>query len=272
METHERSIRVSDNGDRRRKLMNRLNSVVALVALCLVWLVVAKMIDSPLILPDFVETMKQFIGCWTDKRVMSNLWITLRRVLTGTAYAIIVGTILGLAMGYSEKIMRALSPIVNSIRQVPIMAWVPLSIVWFGLGDGPTVFLIFMSAVFPLIINLIAGVAGIDENYINAARSMGANTFAIYRDIIIPGALPGFLTGCRLAVGSGWMSVICAEFIATSKGFGYLMIEAQERLQTSKLYALMIMSAIVGFAIDQLIRFLERKLTAWRVKDGNFKD
>lgn len=243
-----------------------------IVLFCLLWFIAAKKLDSPLILPDFVETMKNFINCWTDERVMSNMWITLRRVLTGSAYAIIVGTVLGLAMGYSEKIMRALSPVVNSIRQIPIMAWVPLSIIWFGLGEGPTVFLIFMSAVFPLIINTIAGVAGIDENYINAARSMGANTAAIYRDIIIPGTLPGFLTGCRLAVGAGWMSVICAEFIATSKGFGYLMIEAQERLQTSRLYALMIMSAIVGFVIDRLIHLLEKKLTAWRVKDGNFKD
>lgn len=148
------------------------------------------------------------------------------------------------------------------------MAWVPLSIVWFGLGEGPTVFLIFMSAVFPLTINTIAGIAGIDENYINAARSMGANTFAIFRDVIIPGALPDFLTGVRLAVGAGWMSVICAEFIATSAGFGYLMIEAQERLQTSRLYALMLMSAIVGFAIDRLILLLDRKLTGWRFRDG----
>jgi hypothetical protein len=88
----------------------------------------------------------------------------------GTFYATIVGTFLGLLMGYSEKVMRCLSPIINSVRQVPIMAWVPLAIIWFGLGEGPTLYMIFMSAVFPLIINTIAGVSGIDFNPISSEQ------------------------------------------------------------------------------------------------------
>lgn len=268
MENYERSIRLPDNGNKLKALQQKLLSVGVIGLLCLVWFIAARMIKSPMILPDFGDTMKEFAKGWTNKRTMSNMGITLKRVLLGSGYAVIVGTVIGLLMGYSEKVMRGISPIVNSIRQIPIMAWVPLSIIWFGLGEGPTIFLIFMSAVFPLIINIVSGVTSIDPNYINAARSMGAGTVAIYRDVIIPGTLPSFLTGLRLAVGSGWMSVICAEFIATSKGFGFLMIEAQERLQTSKLYALMIMSAIVGFLIDQLIRLLERRLTSWRFKNG----
>ena len=241
---------------------------IMILLLCVAWIFASKAINKQLVLPDFFETLKNFINGWFDNRTMTNMRITLVRVLTGVFYAMIVGTVLGLSMGYSNKVLKTLSPLVNSIRQVPIMAWVPLSIIWFGLGEGPTVFLIFMSAVFPLTINTIAGVANIDQNLINAARSMGASTVDIYRDVIIPGALPSFLTGCRLAVGSGWQSVICAEFIATSSGFGFIMIEAQERLQTSKLYSLMIMSAIIGFAIDQVIRILDRKLTRWRYKDG----
>lgn len=249
-------------------IKNNYIGIILIVVLCIAWALAARSIGKPLILPDFGETIRTFFTSWTDQRVLRNLWITLRRVLTGSFYAILVGTVLGIAMGYSSKFMSAFSPIINSIRQIPIMAWVPLAIVWFGLGEGPTVFLIFMSAVFPLTINTIAGITSIDENYINAARSMGANTPAILRDVIIPGALPGFLTGVRLAVGSGWMSVICAEFIATSAGFGYLMIEAQERLQTSRLYALMLMSALIGFVIDRLILLLDKKLTAWRFRDG----
>ncbi|MBQ0059723.1 MAG: ABC transporter permease [Lachnospiraceae bacterium] len=249
-------------------MQQKLLGVAVIAIIFVAWFIAARIISKPLVLPDFVETMQQFFKGWVDSRTMSNLGITLKRVLTGSAYAVLVGTVIGLLMGYSTKVMMAVSPIVNSIRQIPIMAWVPLSIIWFGLGEGPTVFLIFMSAVFPLIINTVSGVTGIDPNYINAARSMGAGTVAIYRDVIIPGTLPSFLTGLRLAVGSGWMSVICAEFIATSKGFGFLMIEAQERMQTSKLYALMIMSAIVGFVIDQLIRLLEKRLTSWRFKNG----
>lgn len=247
---------------------NSLFSCSVIIILCVIWSIASKIINKELVLPNFVETFKMFVSGWFDARTMTNMRITIIRVLTGVFYAMIVGTVLGLSMGYSNKILKALSPIVNSIRQVPIMAWVPLSIIWFGLGEGPTVFLIFMAAVFPLIINTIAGVANIDQNLINAARSMGASTFDIYKDVIIPGTLPSFLTGCRLAVGSGWQSVICAEFIATSSGFGFIMIEAQERLQTAKLYSLMIMAAIIGFAIDQLIRFIDKRLTRWRYKDG----
>lgn len=247
---------------------NNVNGFIVIIIICIIWFLFARIINKQLVLPDFIKTMETFFKCWVDNRTMQNMQITLVRVLTGVFYAILVGTFLGLSMGYSVRIQSALSPVINSIRQIPIMAWVPLSIIWFGLGEGPTVFLIFMSAVFPLIINTISGVCSIDPNYIDAARSMGARTIDIYRDIIIPGTLPSFLMGCRLAVGSGWQSVICAEFIATSSGFGFIMIEAQERLETSRLYALMIMSAIIGFVIDRLIRLIEVKLTSWRYKDG----
>jgi len=268
LENRDRTIRIPASWDKKKAMKVRLMNVAVMGTLCVAWFFAARMIGKPLVLPDFIETMTEFFTAWVNKRTMTNMGITLGRVLLGSFYGLILGTILGLLMGYSDKVMMLLSPFVNSIRQVPIMAWVPLSIIWFGLGEGPTIFMIFMSAVFPLIINTISGVTGIDRNFINAARSMGASTPAIFRDVIIPGAMPAFLTGLRLAVGSGWMSVICAEFIATSKGFGYLMIEAQERMQTSKLYALMIMSAIVGFAMDQLIRWVERKLTGWRFKNG----
>lgn len=268
MENRDRTIRVPVNGDKKKARKLLLMNIAVMSCICVAWYFAAKAIGKPLVLPDFLETMKEFFTAWTNKRTMRNMGLTLTRVLTGSFYGLIIGSVLGLLMGYSEKAMTLLSPFINSVRQIPIMAWVPLSIIWFGLGEGPTIFMIFMAAVFPLIINTIAGVTDIDRNYFNAARSMGADTAAIFRDIVIPGAMPGFLTGLRLAIGSGWMSVICAEFIATSSGFGYLMIEAQERMQTSKLYALMIMSAIVGYGMDQLIRFIERRLTSWRFKDG----
>ena len=101
-----------------------------------------------------------------------------------------------------------MAPFINSLRQIPIMAWVPLSIVWFGLGDGPTIFMIAFSGIFTIILNTIAGVQDISKDFYNAARSMGANTLDIIKDIVVPGALPGVITGIRLAIGMGWMSVI----------------------------------------------------------------
>lgn len=232
------------------------------------WYIAANQLNNTILLPYFQETLKEFLKAWVDPRILSNLGLTLKRVFTGFLYAFIIGIPLGLLMGYSKTALQAISPIINSVRQVPIMAWVPLSIIWFGLGDGPTVFLITMSAVFPLVINTIVGVHGIDPNYYNAARSMGASMPDIVKDIIVPASVPNILTGCRLAMGAGWMSVICAEFIATSAGFGFLMVEAQTRLETAQLYALMFMSGLVGFAIDKVFRIVEKRMTAWRFKNG----
>ncbi len=255
-------------GDILDKYRGTLYTLMVVTVLMIAWYFAAKCIQNTLLLPYLQETVKEFFTAWIDYRIMSNLALTLRRVFTGFTYAFLIGIPLGLLMGYSQTALQSISPIINSVRQVPIMAWVPLSIIWFGLGDGPTVFLIAMSAVFPLVINTISGVHGIDPNYYNAARSMGASLPNIIRDIVIPGALPSILTGCRLAMGFGWMSVICAEFIATSAGFGFLMVEAQVRMETAQLYALMFMSGLVGFVIDKGFLTVEKKLTAWRYKDG----
>lgn len=273
MERHEDTIQ--DPGHAKLNLRDIFDkyrgnfyTLIVLAVLVVIWNFAANSIQNTLLLPYLWETLTEFFTAWIDPVIMSNLGLTLKRVFVGFLYAFVIGIPLGLLMGYSATAMQSLAPLMNSIRQVPIMAWVPLSIIWFGLGDGPTVFLIAMSAIFPLAINTIAGVQGIDPNYYNAARSMGASIRDIIRDIVVPGALPNILTGCRLAMGAGWMSVICAEFIATSAGFGFLMVEAQVRLETAQLYALMIMSGLVGYAIDKGFIIVEKQMTSWRFKNG----
>ena len=154
------------------------------------------------------DVLYQIVYSLTDMYVLENLGITMRRVITGSVYAFVIGFPLGMIMGYSPRLLQWMSPFINSLRQVPIMAWVPLAIVWFGIGDGPTLFLIAFSGVFTIILNTIAGVQDISKDFYNAARSMGAGTLSIIKDIVIPGSLPGVLTGLRLAIGLGWMSVI----------------------------------------------------------------
>jgi len=159
-------------------------------------------------LPKFQDTIKAFFTALTDPFTLKNLGITLRRVMVGSMYAIAIGVPIGLLMGYSKTVHRTFAPFINSVRQVPIMAWVPLAIIWFGLGDGPTIFLIAFTGVFAVVINTITGVHDIDINYYHAARSLGAGKWQVIRDVVIPGSFPGVFTGTRLAIGLGWMSVI----------------------------------------------------------------
>ena len=194
--------------DRRNKFLDRSSSLVILAVLCTIWLIAGNRSTNHLILPRFQDVVTSFVEALTTQRYLTNLWITLGRVFKGFFVAFLIGSPLGLLMGYSDAANRALSPFVNSARQVPVMAWVPLSIVWFGLGDGPTVFMIAFTGVFTMIINTIGGVHNIDRSYYNAARSLGASRVALIRDIVLPGSFPGLFTGARLALGLGWMSVI----------------------------------------------------------------
>ncbi len=139
---------------------------------------------------------------------LKNLALTMKRVLTGLGIALGIGLTLGFAMGYSTMICKLVDPVIGPLRQVPIMAWVPLTIVWFGLGDGPTLFLIAMVAVFPILLNTMAGVRSVPPDYYHAARSLGAGRLSMFRQVTLPAALPDMITGLRIGLSAGWMSVI----------------------------------------------------------------
>lgn len=181
---------------------------IALIIIGIIWSIAAKIVDQPFLFPSLASVFEALFTALLDLHVWRNIAITMRRVMTGVFYAFIFGLPIGMIMGYSSTMLRAFAPFVNSLRQVPIMAWVPLSIIWFGLGDGPTIFMIAFTGVFTIILNTIAGVQDISKDYYNAARSMGAKTTDIIKDIVLPGSLPGMITGLRLAIGMGWMSVI----------------------------------------------------------------
>ncbi|NMA63792.1 MAG: ABC transporter permease [Syntrophomonadaceae bacterium] len=215
MEQNERPLSTADNTrykviseEKEKYRIPRLYWLASLGIVAAIWQVAAYYTASELLLPNPYVTLQALIQAICDPEILVNLAITMRRVLTGFAYAALIGIPLGYMMGYSTVAMRMLDPLISSLRQVPIMAWVPLTIVWFGLGDGPTIFLITFAGVFPVILNTIAGVQSISQDYYHAARSMGARPWSILSSIIVPGSLPDILTGLRIALSAGWMSVI----------------------------------------------------------------
>lgn len=188
----------------------RLNlaAVVLLLLICVCWYFGAHLMNKPFVFPYLEGVVDSLLYALSDLAVLRAIAITLRRVLLGTLYAIFIGVPVGMAMGFSPLMMRALAPYVNALRQVPTTAWVPLAIIWFGLGDGPTLFVLALHGVFIIILNTAAGVMEINREYYDAARSMGANTRDILTDVVLPGSLPGIITGIRLALGMGWMTVV----------------------------------------------------------------
>ncbi len=269
MENNLNSITINNNnhnGQARDLIQKipRLYWVVTALIFGVIWQLAALYVNSALLLPYPIIATQALIRSLTDPEIITNLAITMRRVVIGFSYATLIAVPLGYLMGYSKVCMRLLDPVVSSLRQIPIMSWVPLTITWFGLGDGPTLFLIAFSGIFPIIINTIAGVQGISKDYYNAARSMGAGTWSILAHVIFPGSLPDILTGMRIALSSGWMSVICAEFIATTSGFGHSMVKAGALMHTDEIIALMFMAAMVGYCLDRLLQRLNKALASWK--------
>lgn len=178
------------------------------IILLIVWQIASTKVGIPLLLPTPKSTFTEFYANITSAKVMTNIGITMSRVVRGWLIAVLVGVPIGMAMGLSKIFKGILGGVVNSLRQIPMMAWVPLSIIWLGIGDGPTLFMIALNGVFQVIMNTSSGVASIDKDYYNAAKSMGASKMSTFTNVVVPASMPHILVGARLAIGAGWMSVI----------------------------------------------------------------
>ncbi len=178
--------------------------------------------------------------------MLSDAYASLYRVLGGFAIGAGLALPLGLLMGTDKRVYALFDPIVQFLRPIPPIAYIPLSILWFGLGNPPAFFLISIGTFFPVLLNTIAGVRQVDSIYIRAARNLGAGSFTMFRRVILPAATPYILTGARIGMGTAFIVVIVAEMIAVNSGLGYRILEAREYLWSDKVMAGMITIGFLG--------------------------
>lgn len=188
---------------------------------------------------------------------------SLYRVLAGFAVGAVLALPLGLLMGASDTIYKLFNPLIQLVRPIPPIAFIPLSILWFGLGNPPAIFLITLGAFFPILMNTIAGVRHVDGIYIRAARSLGAGRLTMFRRVMLPAAAPYILAGMRIGVGTAFIVVIVAEMIAVNNGLGYRILEAREFFWSDKVIAGMISIGLIGLAIDTGMNRLNNHLLKW---------
>ncbi len=170
---------------------------------------------------------------------------------------------LGIAMGWWRLVYNQVNPIMEILRPIPPLAWIPLSILWFGIGDEQNEFIIFLGMFFPILVNTIVGVKNIDPNLVRAARSLGAPEHKVLARIVLKGALPQIITGVRIGLGVGWMALVAAELVGANSGLGFLINDARSMLRTDIITVGMLAIGIVGFLIDTAIRTLSRRLLPW---------
>jgi NitT/TauT family transport system permease protein len=204
------------------------------------------------------DAAARYSGTWLD-HAAASLW----RVAAGFALGGALGILAGLLIGLSRVMERVLDPTIQVMRNVPVTAWVPLSLVFFGIGNAPAVFLIGLGAFFPAAVNTTHGVRQINATLTKAARMMGANERELLVRVMLPAALPSIMTGVRLSMGIAWVLVVVAEILAVRSGLGYLLNDAYLFYRNDVVIAAMLSIGLLGFISDRLVILVRDYLLEW---------
>jgi ABC-type nitrate/sulfonate/bicarbonate transport system permease component len=235
----------------------------ALAAAVVLWAAVAHVSDRPLLLPGPLAVAESFGDLLGSGRLVAETLVSLRRLALAYTAAAVVGVGLGLAMGAWPPLDRALSPLVNSVRAVSGIAWIPIAVVWFGVSEPLPVFIIFYGALFPFVLNAQLGIRSVDDRLVHAARSLGASRPRVALRVILPATVPYLLTGARVALGLAWMSIIAAELLGAPTGLGFSIQYARMLQQTPRMLAWILWVGAVGYALDASMRGAVRWLAPW---------
>jgi len=242
----------------------RLSGVIGPFLLLTLWWWAARMgWLNPFILPAPQAVLAALKELWQTGELFESVGMSLLRVGTGFMISVLLGTSLGLLLGLNTPFRRALNPLLQFLRPIPPIAWIPLSILWFGLGDGPAYSLTFIASFFPIVLNTWSGVENISPRHLEVAKSFGCSRWMVLKDVIWPAALPSILTGYRVGFGIAWMAVMAAEMVATPSGIGYLIQVSQNLLRTDRVLAGMIVIGLVGLLFDLVFVQMRERLTAW---------
>ncbi|ELY2854957.1 aliphatic sulfonate ABC transporter permease SsuC [Cronobacter dublinensis] len=228
---------------------------------------------STRILPSPESVVEAFWRLTASGELWQHLAISSWRALVGFSIGGVIGLALGLISGLSRWGERLLDSSIQMLRNVPHLALIPLVILWFGIDESAKIFLVALGTLFPIYINTWHGIRNIDSGLLEMARSYGLSGFSLFREVILPGALPSIMVGVRFALGLMWLTLIVAETISANSGIGYLAMNAREFLQTDVVVVAIILYALLGKLADLSARLLERVWLRWhpayQLKEAN---
>jgi NitT/TauT family transport system permease protein len=209
---------------------------------------------------------------WADLltgKLLVDTLSSLYRLGWGLGIGVVLGVLLGMVMGLSRQADAALGVTVQVLRAIPPITWIGFSILWFGLGNRPAIFLIVLGTVFPMLLNTYSGVRQVDVIYLRAARNLGARGLLLFKDVVLAAALPSILTGLRVSLGLAWILMVVGELIAVPAGLGDTLMRAQDYGQTARMLAYMILIGFYGYLSDLVLVAVSRRLLRWqRTIDG----
>jgi ABC-type nitrate/sulfonate/bicarbonate transport system permease component len=222
-------------------------------------------------LPSPVEILLGFkdlliLGVPPGNLLHNHMLYSLYRVALGYAIAALLAIPLGLLMGWSAGLLRMIRPLFELVRPIPPLAWIPIAILWFGIGIKSAAFIIFLGAFFPILLNTISGVLSIHPILIEAARTLHAREKDIFLKVLLPGAVPSIFVGMRIGIGIGWMTLVAAEFTGVKEGYGlgYMIMTARDIQRPDEILAGMLVIGVIGLLIDIGLRAIESRMIKWQ--------
>ncbi|SNY61521.1 taurine ABC transporter permease TauC [Enterobacter sp. CC120223-11] len=249
-----------------RQLTLSLSTLGILLALW--WAVTALQLIAPLFLPPPGAVLNKLLTIagpqgFMDATLWQHLAASLMRILIALLAAVVIGIPVGIAMGLSPTVRGILDPLIELYRPIPPLAYLPLMVIWFGIGETSKILLIYLAIFAPVAMSALAGVKSAQQVRLRAAQSLGASRVQILWFVILPGALPEILTGLRIGLGVGWSTLVAAELIAATRGLGFMVQSAGEFLATDVVLAGIGVIAVIAFVLELGLRALQRRLTPW---------
>ncbi|MFZ0182497.1 MAG: ABC transporter permease [Methanoregula sp.] len=239
------------------------------VLLIIGWEVAAIIVNNPFFLPKLETVIPVLLSPFSDilgtGSLVENALVSIERVVLGFALAAAVAIPLGIGMGRFAVLNDFFDVTLELLRPVPPLAWVPLALAWFKIGIVSIVFIIFIGAIFPILLNTVDGVRGIKNTWVEVSTTLGASERQILTKVVLPGAAPTIWTGLRVGFGISWMCVVAAEILpGPTSGLGYLIMYAYNLGQINVIIAGIIVIGLIGLAVDQGFKAVEKRWFGWR--------
>lgn len=248
-----------------KSLRRSLPSIAVIVVLIAIWWV-AVLATRSVIFPTPLEVLQGTLELARDGTLWQHIGASLLRVGAGFGIAVAIAIPLGLWMGWVHGAYVTLNPVFQILRPISPIAWIPIAILWFGVGNASPIYLIFIASVFPMIVQTVAGVHTIERRYLRAAANFGVSRRKLFLQVVFPATLPQIIVGMRVGLGVAWLVVVAAEMIALRSGLGYLIIDSRNAGNRYDLVvAGMIIIGIIGLLLDGAMRLLEgMRSVRWR--------
>lgn len=229
-----------------------------------------KWVDE-MFLPSPTAVLAKLVSMARDGSLWANCQESTVRVLIGWFWSAVIALPVGMLMANSKRFCAFIQPIIEFARYLPVVALVPLTLLYLGIGESQKYTIIFLGTFFQLVLMVCDTVSGVDRNMINAARTLGAGKMQVYKEVIFPAALPGLMDDFRLTIGWAWTYLVVAEMVAASNGLGYMILRSQRYLATDTIFAGLILIGLIGLVTDWIFRILTRIVAPWQDRLGDTK-